>query len=857
MTREVAMEYDEGSEGESDDVIVGESFNLTHLPILPLAAASSKPEFRTERNLWADTTFGSIMPTHSIGLPQPSSTLWKRYVGISDNVRRSKAKISMKLPTLYTSELWAPNRSSTVSSMAVTNSMWTSPQPSPKSVDIVAAPLHLELLTSAVFVPSERPKLMWVQESKRISTQLTPLFSASNIRTSFRTTNANPAAEDVIKLPRSAMDAPMTILSKRLWYPTSNTKSSTGWILKSVEAVKLAQSSQLWVATELSDVEKNSGLFQQKTKGTNSRTSSLLPDSINMIHTPRRVMIPLAELTSNELWNGPEKLEPEHHWISESSIRCESPSIYSDISSGESSPTSDTTSLKSSSTKASSFWGSITSKTWWDKKPSSMTLTPSPAETPKGFFKLPTLKPALASKPLESVRESRVSTSQDPWETMVTPTSSPVTVRNPLSLQSHKYMMSFKADWDEALAEAIAAGLAKTNRPVANAGDLEAALSTAIFLGRSSLQRPTASVADWDAALAEAMGINVTLLPQRKVTLWVLPSKEDYVASANPMWSISQKRQKRQSAPSYHNEQTPRTLAKPGVLKPCRLQVSTTTSLWRPTKKASLGRNWIVAGAPPANIQMTKRARMWAPAIVKEKEPKTFTIASSSSPDMFIHLKILPAKKVIGNRPAALSRLISTELFRPTTTNNQITHWLHTIKTSPIDVEPASLKPQLWAAQNTSQFKSLMFTVVPSSFPDMFTHITSAPIKKTTVRQHSLPQLTTNEIFKSSSGTVQSTHWLHTSSKSTLSQTPLTWTAPSSKLEVSAQLWSPTSAVSTPSPLFSNPHTAPWIHTKREFTASNEIVSWQLWRPDYSIPQSPMNWICNANQKISRVEFRY
>ena len=222
----------------------------------------------------------------------------------------------------------------------------------------------------------------------------------------------------------------------------------------------------------------------------------------------------------------------EDHWISESSIRPTSPSVYSESSSGRSSPASETssisaTSLKSNSTKASSLWGSIKSVTtpaWWDKgsrKSPSPPLLVENVGNAKFASKLP------VAKALGPVRESRVLASRDMWEAKApvaleetpkrnfrTPTAPAAQTQEkvcdlPLR-QKFRPVVAFKANWDEALAEAIAAGMPKkTLSRTASKADWEAALAEALSKSKVCVQRPKATPEMWAAALDEAVARSI------------------------------------------------------------------------------------------------------------------------------------------------------------------------------------------------------------------------------------------------------------------------------------------------------------------------------------------------------------
>lgn len=126
--------------------------------------------------------------------------------------------------------------------------------------------------------------------------------------------------------------------------------------------------------------------------------------------------VPLGKLTSSTLWTGHKDQDPEHHWISESSVRPQSPSIQSDSTSGGSTPTSDIISVKSSSTKASSIWSSLKSvqvSLTWNSKPQKDSAPLQPAEG-KESSKSSASPPALS--PQHARRESKVLAFRDLFE---------------------------------------------------------------------------------------------------------------------------------------------------------------------------------------------------------------------------------------------------------------------------------------------------------------------------------------------------------------------------------------------------------------------------------------------------------
>lgn len=196
------------------------------------------------------------------------------------------------------------------------------------------------------------------------------LWSPSHLKTPIRNHAglwiAGSVSAKAIRPLNHASEAPPSLL----W---------THVVQKSIDGSLSADKSMLWAPSE--GVNASSDIFSRR--GSESTGKSSPPSLIN-VRKARPDHAPLAQLISHRLWSGQNVLDAEHHWISESSVRPESPSIRSDSSSGGSSPTSDTLSIKSSSTKASSIWSSLksvqVSLSWNPKHPKSLVL-PIPTET--------------------------------------------------------------------------------------------------------------------------------------------------------------------------------------------------------------------------------------------------------------------------------------------------------------------------------------------------------------------------------------------------------------------------------------------------------------------------------------------
>ncbi|KAG9248803.1 hypothetical protein BJ878DRAFT_560907 [Calycina marina] len=824
---DVDSEYEEKS--DDSDLIDGESFSI-NLSILPLATALDAA-ITSRTKLWAR------MPTSSTtsqlhGLAQPDVTIWNNLVASADasTQTRRHAEASMVPAALETNELWGLQQSAQSSKSHP--ALWAA-STSEQTGEVLAPPIALELLTSAVFVPQKKAETMprkaaaplWKQNTQRSSVQLTPLFSTQNTRSSFRTTQALPVAQDMIKASRVVPDTMLSIYSESLWQPKKTF-------------------AQLWTAKAKSHAAVESGLFEANIDRSQFRTTTLIPAAVNMVAAPRRISTPLAIVSTGGLWSRA-SVEPEHHWITESSVRCESPSVYSESSSGESSPTSDATSVKSSSTKASSIWGSINNNTWLTTKRTAKPEAPASSEVPKIFFKVPVLK-KVPSKPLESVRESRVLASRDVWEATAPPTLSDIPARKPITRQQQKPILPFRANWDEALAKAVAAGTPRLVRPVANASDWEVALSRAIIRGQPKLQRPNVTAAEWDAALIIATATEVVMPAKesgnglwamtrnhskaiRPCLMWSSTVKESDLFSglvygtvrksgisdstdlpvleSKSLWHSSFKSVTLKNWISSHRVETASTWAAPVVQSKANttsgvvlwsanekrlsifksanedavfirktvpststdLPLLATTGTWAATNDSTAERNWIAAStAATADRQMKTLPTTWLSpelrTVVQETEHVTLWLANEKRASMFSSKKDGSAfvRKATIPSSSALATLTTDAIWEPMAAEAIDYNWITVNKAIPIAPTAVPEPAQTWTPGSGPEQRILVSTVVPSTSSDMFAHIQRLPVKRiASSRPATLARLKSNELFQLDASHDQVTHWLN------------------------------------------------------------------------------------------------
>jgi hypothetical protein len=843
LSRDIIEDYDdesdfdsdaEGQESSVDELRTpSDTILATKFPIQPLVPAP-----RERSQLWT-SGLTSLLPASTTSLPQPEESVWKSLVPAADDIIRSKPRVSETLPALVTRNLWTVSHSET--SIPTVTSMWRMQS------------------TSESRSPA-RKELLWQARLEKKDLRTSGLFTATNDQTVVRTTKANPAAINMLKKPRSST-AGLRISSRSLWSRSLSPKRQIKWTSKPTASRESSViTTHMWALGRKEVVQTVTGLFDVAMPRSDYRSTALIPAAINMTCKPRMIRAPLGKLTSTKLWRRGERLSPEHHWISESSVRPDSPSIYSSASSGESSPFSNASSVKSTSTKASSIWGSIGSAaTWWESKSGKKSPSRSPVDDPKHPLKIALrqtpIKPMEHTreskipapvKRLEALRESRVFVSRDLAETKApvlestpmkkarTVTPQPGAPVHKSLRHQHRPILAFRANWDEALAEAIAAGAPRKARPAATQAEWAAALATAISQSQPRSQRLNASPEMWEAALVEALiksiatshvtkydpsirhpvfftenmtttttqihpaAIEHVSTPKSAPLMWTTPSVAK-APTAAPLWSMETASKREALLPVNKVNEIVR---KAPVIKTLDLPSLKSSAFWQPTKLPISERNWSTA-------TKVKSVQTWAPrgiqkSSVKENDNSSLWMLrqpeSVGSLDMFANVRGEYVKKTPTPCAATLPRLESSRLFEPTSSAESTSHWLRATSTVP-ETPSRSL--------SSSESEGLTCWTPASSESD-------------------------NEGL---------TCW-----------TPVSVTALANK--AGEKMWESVTKNAVQSPtLFSNPHTAPWDQKKRQPAPLKTIESTSLWRLSMAIPESPRDWL--VKRRFSRVEFRY
>ncbi|KAF5878459.1 uncharacterized protein Bfra_000625 [Botrytis fragariae] len=474
-----------------EDIMNSEDMIISNVasPLVVLNEQSSQELFEfsgdSSRSLVEESLLWDHTPSPSTkgfeyGLPQPTSDVWQSYIPSSQDTIRTKSQPSLSVPEISTHSLW-------------------SEEDSDVSEELES---DMELCFEIQSPPTIFTSLMWTPSAISFEVPSYGLFSIESKRQDFRTTTQTPAAIDVKKIQRANSSVLSVLSSDKLWSNEECVpRTSENWMLTStVKPASLtvaASRSLMWTPNPVVAGENIEGLFQPRSSRADYRTTELEPAALVLTSKVRSVPGTLSNLVSNKLWRQPclLHLKRDHDWISESSIRPVSPSIASETSSGRSSPDiSDASSIASTSTKASSLFSlasvslasvSMRRTLSAKKKEEVIPPPPPPADPSKYQSKLPvrqvSLKPTPRSPPRASpstpLRQSKVLSSRDIFEARIPPSSEkpqlpkfrrsvvptkPVKPAHRAIRHQYRSTVAFRANWDDALNEAIIAGLPRS-----------------------------------------------------------------------------------------------------------------------------------------------------------------------------------------------------------------------------------------------------------------------------------------------------------------------------------------------------------------------------------------------------------
>ncbi|KAI1399535.1 hypothetical protein F4819DRAFT_411346 [Hypoxylon fuscum] len=411
-----------------------------------------KPQIRLESN--HDGLFDASIPRYN----------YRRTSKVPASISMSKKSRSSNkpLPTLTTTSLWSGELQEHELPISVSN-----PLPVPEEI-----------------VASTEANFLWERSVLAFSSSDNEgLFDVSTVRVDYRRTSQLPAAINMTRKPRKMRDNLATLTSTTLW--ETQPKSAP----VSVSMVSL------WNKPTAFPVV--SGLFQLDPNRKVFRTTSTEPAALQMIRRPRLVNEPLPKVESTRLWINSQVTSVELDWITIASVRPRSPSVasVSTASSPPSSPVTDSSSVKTSTTKASSAKSAGGFFSGWFGKKRKESEAP---EVPE----VPTLKVS-----------SEVSAVLEVPEEFIVKNLDEVPHRKPAHTpirQQYRPSVAYRANWDNALREAVAESYPATSMVALRASyprdwmaELQAATKASHIVPK--IVRKAASPREWSIALHKAI----------------------------------------------------------------------------------------------------------------------------------------------------------------------------------------------------------------------------------------------------------------------------------------------------------------------------------------------------------------
>ncbi|TEY71145.1 hypothetical protein BOTCAL_0100g00080 [Botryotinia calthae] len=848
-----------------EDVLNSEDMVLSNMasPLVVLNEQSSQEVFEfsgdSSRSLVEDSQLWDHTPSPSTkgfeyGLPQPTSDIWQAYIPSSQDMVRTKSQPSLSVPELSSHSLWN-EEDSDISEELESN---------------------LDLCFEIQSPPTTSMSLMWTPPAVSFEVPSYGLFSIDSNRQDFRTTIQTPAAIDIKKIQRANSSVLSVLSSDKLW-SIEDLMPCTGenWMLTStVKPASLtvaASRSFMWTPIPVVASETIEGLFQPRTSRTNYRTTELEPAALVLTSKVRSAPRTLTKLVSNKLWRRQPcllHLKRDHDWISESSIRPSSPSIASETSSGRSSPDiSDASSIASTSTKASSHFSfasvslpsvSVRRTLSAKKKEEVIPPPPPPADPSKYQSKLPvrqvSLKPTPRSpktSPLTPLRQSKVLSSRDIFEARIPPNSEkpqfPKFRRSVVPKQPakpahrairHQYRspVAFRANWEDALNEAIIAGLPRfkatsaewdlslneaitlgtlptieepqialdlleldlmdsvtesTNGPTYSAIYNPAILHPVFFtetlvsdvdnihpaaVGHTKLLCLTASVNDWDRALGKIVPTDTTRVqrPTAFAFMWKDALKEAIAAGTPKKIESSSSIALPRDTVATSESVLPRyDVSSIHPVFFVDTLISTTTDI----HPSCIGHCIFISPEP------IPESSLWVPKSASMKsvvDSGLWTEPSKSVCDIQPQFETSPldySRRIITQKDSELSTLESFELWQPSSVSRTPRNWLHTSSKPKVTRNLLFQKPVVEIISHSDALMWELPTGIIECTPDMFANLKHDHVQRPSgTRSSLLPSLESTELYTVSEKSEPEIHWLRTSI-ATSKNIPTMWTA--------------------------------------------------------------------------------
>ncbi|KAI0104614.1 hypothetical protein F4814DRAFT_431307 [Daldinia grandis] len=375
-----------------------------------------------------------------------------------------------------------------------TTSLWT--RMTPTLIDESPVPSKVSSLSQT--------NILWEQpNSLAPMLDYEGLFDVNAVRIDYRRTSKLPAAISITRRTREMGGSFTAPVSTRLWEKSAKSSYTYTKIIS------------LW-SKPIASVSFTSGLFQLDPTRKTYQTTSAEPVALHMSRNPRFTSAPLPIIKSTRLWSSSRTTSVELDWMIISSVRPRSPSVasISTVDSLPASPVTDSSSVKTGTTKASSAksTGTILSGCFGKKISKTPGLPELPYEfTVKNLDEAPQKKPVHA--PLRQLYRPNIIYRTD-WGSAL---REAIVGSYPGSMAALR--ASYPQNWDSELQTAVEASHVspKLFRKAASPRDWSNALHVAVISSYPEirLSRGQALPSQWNTTLQEAIARSEATQPSR------------------------------------------------------------------------------------------------------------------------------------------------------------------------------------------------------------------------------------------------------------------------------------------------------------------------------------------------------
>ena len=386
-----------------------------------------------------------------------------------------------------------------------------------------------------------------------------------------------------------------------------------------------------------------------------------------------------------------------------------------------------------------------------------------------------------------------------------------------------------KADWEAALASAVAKSETRRGRPVSTAAMWHNALASAVaksvvveesqvqkydpavlhpvfFTGRlvsNVIDVHPASVGhvikNYDTSSVHPVFFTESRVPRvsdmhpASIGYFSIEAKPSTKMTVSPMWTPVSKIIALQTATLWAKNshvlrpasatmtQSKKPARKPYPPKVLDLPGLESNAIWKPSEASKNEKNWIVSSSAPRLVTQKKRivakvvkpssAQTWNPRAVPAKAIQGTMWTKSStpspvSPDQFSKIQNEHIRAST-IRPVALPMLVSHKLFTPAPVAKKTVNWI--MESSKL----ARTQSLTWKASSQKKKKNStsedgMWTARAKQMTlsvDVFAHVKHDHLRTTPSRSNVLPVLVSSKLFAVVGHQQRNTHWLHQTSK--------------------------------------------------------------------------------------------